>query len=167
MLRSKLFLFCAVLLVMSLGLSTAAYNWQRNLWANQETIRVQILPDQVATPKPNVTRAPIAEIQLPKAWDGKERVNILVMGIDEREGEKDPGYRTDTMIVLTVDPITKQAGLLSVPRDTWVNIPGFDFNRINVANQLGDAYDYPGGGPAWPRKLWRACSVSPSTTPSA
>jgi polyisoprenyl-teichoic acid--peptidoglycan teichoic acid transferase len=152
MLRSKLFLFCAALLTASLGLSAAAYNWQRNLWANQTTIMVEFPLDQVPTPKPNVTRAPIAEIQLPKVWDGKDRVNILVLGIDEREGEKDPGYRTDTMIVLTVDPVTKRAGLLSIPRDTWVNIPGFEFNRINVANQLGDAYDYPGGGPGLAQK---------------
>ncbi len=80
-------------------------------------------------------------------WEGTERVNILVMGIDERESEEGP-WRTDTMLVLTVDPLTKSAGLLSIPRDLWVPIPGYGEGRINTANYLGDAYDHPGGGPA-------------------
>ncbi len=80
-------------------------------------------------------------------WEGKERVNILVMGIDARPGEEGP-WRTDSMIVLTVDPVTKSAGMLSIPRDLWVPIPGYGEGRINTANYLGDAYDYPGGGPA-------------------
>ena len=90
---------------------------------------------------------------LPKAWNSKERVNILLMGIDQRDGEKDKGYRTDTMIVLTIDPISHEAGLLSVPRDTWVEIPDYDyFDRINTANTIGDTKDYPGGGSALARK---------------
>lgn len=80
-------------------------------------------------------------------WEGKERVNILVMGIDARPGEEGP-WRTDSMIILTVDPLTKSAGMLSIPRDLWVPIPGYGEGRINTANYLGDAYDYPGGGPA-------------------
>ncbi len=80
-------------------------------------------------------------------WEGTERVNILVMGIDERENEEGP-WRTDTMLILTIDPLTKSAGALSIPRDLWVPIPGYGEGRINTANYLGDAYDYPGGGPA-------------------
>jgi LCP family protein required for cell wall assembly len=147
--RSKLFLLCALLLGIGLGLSVATYNWQWNYWADQVTFAPDWVPP---TPRPNATRDPVSNLVLPKPWDGKERVNILVMGIDQRDGEKEPGYRTDTMIVVTVDPLARHAGILSVPRDTWVNIPGFEFNRINVANQFGDAYDYPGGGPALAKK---------------
>lgn len=77
------------------------------------------------------------------------------MGIDQRTGESERAYRTDTMIVFTLDPMTMEAGILSIPRDTWVPIPGnFDQPnyRINQANFLGDAYDYPGGGIALARK---------------
>jgi LCP family protein required for cell wall assembly len=84
-------------------------------------------------------------------WQGTERVNVLVLGVDERESEEGP-WRTDTMLVLTIDPLTKSAGMLSIPRDLWVPIPeygeGYIEDRINKANFLGDAYDYPGGGPA-------------------
>jgi LCP family protein required for cell wall assembly len=91
-------------------------------------------------------------VQLPEAWNGKERVNILLLGIDQRVGEKDPCYRTDTMIVFSLDPVTMQAGMLSIPRDIWVPIPGYNNNRINTANCIGDTQDYPGGGMALAEK---------------
>jgi LCP family protein required for cell wall assembly len=81
------------------------------------------------------------------SWEGRERVNILVMGVDERQNEEGP-WRTDTMLVLTIDPLAASAGMLSIPRDLWVPIPGYSEDRINHANFFGDAYDYPGGGPA-------------------
>ena len=80
-------------------------------------------------------------------WEGTERVNILVMGIDQREHEQGP-WRTDTMLLLTIDPVTVSGGMLSIPRDLWVPIPGYQEGRINTAHYLGEAYDYPGGGPA-------------------
>ena len=52
------------------------------------------------------------------------------------------------MMLITVDPLTLQAGMLSIPRDLWVEIPGFKHNRINTAYMLGEAYNLPGGGPA-------------------
>jgi LCP family protein required for cell wall assembly len=70
-----------------------------------------------------------------------------VLGIDEREQEEGP-WRTDTMMLLTLDPVTMQAGVLSIPRDLWVSILGYSEERINAAHFLGDAYDHPGGGPA-------------------
>lgn len=80
-------------------------------------------------------------------WEKKERVNILLLGIDQREGQYGP-WRTDTMIVLTIDPENNTAGMLSIPRDLWVSIPGYDENRINTAHYTGDLKEYPGGGPA-------------------
>lgn len=83
----------------------------------------------------------------PEIWDGTDRVNVLVMGIDEREHEQGP-WRTDTMLVLTIDPVSMTGGMLSIPRDLWVPIPGYEEDRINKAHFIGDLYDYPGGGPA-------------------
>jgi LCP family protein required for cell wall assembly len=51
-------------------------------------------------------------------------------------------------LLLTVDPINRTAGMLTIPRDLWVNIPGgFDYGRINTAYSLGESYELPGGGP--------------------
>lgn len=85
----------------------------------------------------------------PPPWDGAERVTLLFMGLDYRDwaaGEGPP--RTDTMILFTIDPINRTAGILSIPRDLWVNIPGTNnYGRINTAYQLGEAFELPGGGP--------------------
>ncbi|MHB8627699.1 MAG: LCP family protein [Aggregatilineales bacterium] len=75
------------------------------------------------------------------------RVTILVMGIDQRRGEKGP-FRTDTMLVLSIDPIRKTAAMLSVPRDIYMQIPGYAVDRINTAEGTGELNDYPGGGGA-------------------
>lgn len=84
---------------------------------------------------------------VPNAWDGSSRVNVLVMGLDARDWQASTDApRTDTMIVLTFDPVTKTAGMLSIPRDLWVEIPGFGHDKINNAYALGEGNRLPGGG---------------------
>lgn len=80
-------------------------------------------------------------------WQGTERVSILLLGIDQRCDEEGPAH-TDSMMVLTIDPVGKSANLLSLPRDLWVEIPDIGADRINQANYYGEAYEYPGGGAA-------------------
>lgn len=85
-------------------------------------------------------------IETQQRWSGRERVNILLLGIDVRCDEVGP-TRTDTMMVVTLDPVGLSAAALSLPRDLWVEIPGFGVDRINQAHYIGDIYEYPGGGP--------------------
>lgn len=76
------------------------------------------------------------------------RVNILVLGIDQRAGMTDPA-RTDTMLLFTLDRKAKTAGMLSINRDLWVKIPGGQREgKINTAHFLGEVERVPGGGPA-------------------
>lgn len=89
--------------------------------------------------------------QVLPTWTGASRITILLLGVDEREQEKGP-WRTDTMMLLTLDPATKLAGVLSIPRDLWVPIPGYSDGRINTAHFLGDLYKHTGGGPALARE---------------
>lgn len=100
-----------------------------------------------STPDPVLVQSSNEPEPLP--WDGASRVTVLVMGLDYRDwlaGEGPP--RTDTMILLTIDPVTKTAGMLSIPRDLWVNIPGgFGYERINTAYMLGESNKLPDGGP--------------------
>ena len=80
-------------------------------------------------------------------WDGNSRVNVLVMGMDARDAESDDIPRTDTMLLLSMDPESRTAGMLSIPRDLWVEIPGFDYSKINTAYRMGEVYNVPGRGP--------------------
>ncbi len=81
---------------------------------------------------------------------GKDRINILVMGLDRRPREGQSPSRSDTMFVLTIDPQTKTAGILGIPRDLYVDIPdgdgGYFEDRINTALVYGEVNDYKGGG---------------------
>lgn len=89
----------------------------------------------------------VPEVELPM-WDGASRINILFIGLDYRDYIANEGPpRTDTMILFTVDPQSKTAGMLSIPRDLWVNIPGFGYSRINTAYPSGEGAQLPGGGP--------------------
>jgi LCP family protein required for cell wall assembly len=103
---------------------------------------------------PGPTPPPLSESDLPSTqptltpWDGAGRVTVLLMGLDYRDwSQGSEASRSDTMILLSLDPLTHSAGILSVPRDTWVAIPGFTHAKINTAFYLGDAYKLPGGGP--------------------
>lgn len=102
-----------------------------------------------STPAASETQQPAA------APTSKERINILLLGIDQRESEAGQPTRTDTMILLTIDPVGKTMGLLTIPRDLWVPIPGLSKeieDRINTAHFYGDLYKYPGGGAALAKK---------------
>ena len=99
-----------------------------------------------------VPESPVAEIAAPEEslpdWDGSSRVTLLFIGVDERDWEVGAGApRSDTMMLFTIDPVSKTAGMLSIPRDLWVNIPGLGYSKINTAYAYGEARKLPGGGP--------------------
>ena len=101
---------------------------------------------------PGLNRLPGIDSGDPEAASIDERINILVMGLDRRVDEpKDSPTRTDTMFVASIDPYSKTAGVFSIPRDLWVEIPdgqgGYFQERINVAYEYGPIRKYPGGGP--------------------
>ena len=65
-------------------------------------------------------------------------VNILLMGSDEAPDRY--GHRTDTMIVISLDPSLKRVVMLSIPRDLYVYIPGWRVDRVNVASIFGGTH---------------------------
>ncbi len=73
----------------------------------------------------------------PPEWEGKERVNIVLLGGDARGLDEGQVARSDSMLVVSVDPVTKRAHQLSILRDTYTDIPGHHRNRINTAITLG------------------------------
>ena len=110
------------------------------------------MPGATRVPDAKVYTAPLQPKGGPTAppWDGNSRISILVMGLDYRDWQDNPDApsRTDSMMLFTIDPVNKTAGMLSIPRDMWVLIPGFDYAKINQAYFLGAANKVHGGGPA-------------------
>ena len=71
----------------------------------------------------------------PITFEKKEPFSVLVLGVDERQGDKG---RSDTMIVLTVNPDLKSTKMVSIPRDTYTEIVGKGFqDKINHAYAFG------------------------------
>ncbi len=112
-------------------------------------LETPVLVGDTKVPPPTATLEPPAVEETEYlTWDGASRINILFVGFRGGEpGQGDCPFCTDTLILLTVDPVTKTAGMLSIPRDMWVNIPGFGYSRINTAWTLGRGSRLPGGGP--------------------
>ena len=71
-----------------------------------------------------------------------DRINILLLGMGGAEHEGP--YLTDTIILASFKPSTKQLALLSIPRDLWVPIPGYGWGKINSANALGEVKEKDG-----------------------
>ncbi|MCX5750742.1 MAG: LCP family protein [Candidatus Saganbacteria bacterium] len=64
-----------------------------------------------------------------------EQVNLLVLGADDTVGVK----RSDTIMILRINPKEKKTELISIPRDTIVSIPGHGMDKINHAYAFGGA----------------------------
>lgn len=99
-----------------------------------------IAPPTLQVGMPTPTLFPTQE-----PWQGNDRVNILLMGIDRRPGEAFVS-RTDTIMVISVDPVKETIAMLSIPRDLYVVIPGRGRDRINTAFVYGSAGNNPEAG---------------------
>ncbi len=98
-------------------------------------------PTRTVTPTPAGTPTPT-----PDPTRLKRTENFLVLGADVRPGPW--MMHTDSIMLVAIDHQTQQVGILSVPRDLWVDVPGWGADRINSAYFLGDYTKYKGGGPA-------------------
>ncbi|MCX6048446.1 MAG: LCP family protein [Chloroflexi bacterium] len=110
--------------------------------ANQSQPKPNNNANPVAAPANAANNAPANQVAAPLL----PVINVLLLGTDERSDDPSPP-RTDTMILLTLDPNTQTAGMLSFPRDLWVPIPNLGItNKINTAYMFGEEHQYPGGG---------------------
>lgn len=114
--------------------------------ANTETDSAPAVVNEGTQDDTDTAVAPLFSGDALKPWAGEERVTFLLMGIDQRCEEEGPTH-TDSIMLLTVDPVSQSASLLSLPRDLWVSIPEVGVDRINQAFYFGEVYELPGGGP--------------------
>jgi LCP family protein required for cell wall assembly len=102
----------------------------------------QVALDDTRPLQKNANRPGFKELAL------DQTVYFLLTGLDLREWELDTGPGlTDTIIVAFLDTQRQNVGLISIPRDTWVDVPEYGYYKINQAYSLGEGYGYPGGGP--------------------
>lgn len=152
-------LYCFVVLVAALITGNRLYEWSRQriigssalaMLPNFEALVPQSLQSpEVADEETAVEDASVSGEQAPvdsAPSTTAHAINILLLGTDARPGEADVP-RTDTMILLSLDPQSKTVGMLSLPRDLWVPFPGLGYDyKINMAYPIGETQGYPGGG---------------------
>jgi polyisoprenyl-teichoic acid--peptidoglycan teichoic acid transferase len=138
--------------VLAFAYLTAQVVWNRPLnpleLAAAQVADVDLDMDQIAPPEvflmdegqPTPTLIPTSEFKT-------ERTNILLMGIDRRPGQAFIS-RTDSMMILSIDPQNETISILSLPRDLYVIIPGRGRDRINTAFVYGSTGNNPAGGAA-------------------
>lgn len=110
--------------------------------------RFYIIPSD-ATPIP--TPELPAAAPFPSSCDGPGRMNILLIGLDGFSADYNRAARSDSIMIVGVNFAAKNAQMLSIPRDLWVqlpNMPQVPEARINTAYHYGELYQVPGGGPA-------------------
>ncbi|MCZ7666297.1 MAG: LCP family protein [Chloroflexi bacterium] len=162
-----LLLLAGLLLVGVVGSSIWLFRIIREMTSAWEVTNPQfsvVEENQPAAPDSPNSPASIENVSNPKPielnadslqpWSGTERVTILLLGIDQRCDESGPTH-TDSMMLVTVDSMGLSAGVLSLPRDMWVEIPGFEVDRINQAHYYGEAYEYPAAARRWLWKRWK------------
>ncbi len=74
------------------------------------------------------------------------RVNILLAGYSVDDPNHQGASLTDSIMVVSINPQTKSADLISIPRDMWVNIPGFGYQKINAAYEDGQQEGFSQAG---------------------
>ncbi len=85
---------------------------------------------------------PVPTLEMPSGT-----TNILLLGTDsDPDGTTSATHRTDSIIIVSVNTTNQTASMVSIPRDLYVSIPGWQSSRINTAVSRGEAANYPGGG---------------------
>jgi len=94
---------------------------------------------------PVVATASATATPPPEVGPQTGRLNLLLLGVDERETWTEGPPRTDSMMLVSLDASAGTAVVISIPRDLWVNIPGFGQERVNIAYRVAELAE-PGTG---------------------
>ncbi len=141
--RLRIALFSAIgVIVLILALAGGSYLWfSKTVEPVNQRIN-ETHPDAVAALEeaPPTTLVPIKE--------SEQAIDIMLVGNDSRSDDPTSGGRSDTLMLVHVDPENDYLSILSIPRDMYVSIPGHGKNKINAA--------YAYGGPALSIKTIKA-----------
>ncbi|HWV25403.1 MAG TPA: LCP family protein [Thermomicrobiales bacterium] len=131
-----------VVLIVASPILWSGFRAYRNVQVDSaEHIQSAFVPRLNQEGTPELVAAPTDVSTL--GWSGDDRITILLLGVDKSVSG---ASRTDTIILVNIDPETKSASMLSIPRDLKVVIPGYGIDKINAAFALGDFNKVQGGG---------------------
>lgn len=103
-----------------------------------------VTPGSTQPPTATFTRIPGAPTAIVRDEPVYQLTNILLIGSDQRPGQGD--FRTDVLVLVSINHTTGTVNMLSLPRDLYVYIPSVGYDRINTAALWGETYNWEGGG---------------------
>lgn len=106
---------------------------------------VALVRQRLASFPPAEQEALLADVTTRLARRLQHTENILVLGADQRPGWE--AWRTDSIMVVAIDMPRQQVGVISIPRDLYVEVPDYGKERINAVDYIGEKIKAPGGGP--------------------
>lgn len=112
-------------------------------------LKPPVQPQSLLPPPPTGALSPLQpRIDVPAgpAFNWRDTENYLILGTDRRPGWT--SWRTDTVIIVGIDRSLNRAAVFSIPRDLYVEIPGYGWGRINQVDYMGEKNSGVGGGPA-------------------
>jgi len=122
-----LLIFKASILVTSDAEETDTQNWFQKMWSN-ENERLTSAPDKKIISKT------------------KDRINIVLLGMGGKRHEG--AYLTDTIILASLKPSTKEVAMISLPRDMHLPVANLGWRKINNINAFAEAREKGSGGGA-------------------
>jgi len=129
----------AMLLVLVILSGTGFYYYQANFAAPVGNIINQQAPLVKGDDNPNLTRGNTDILS-------GGRINILLLGSDDDQKFQGSYLLAQTDIVVTIDPTSHTVGMLSIPRDLYLNVPGFGMLKLDEAYAYGEKYLHNGVG---------------------
>lgn len=137
--RRRIWLYSALAIVILLGSVVAYYVYSFYSFADKIYVDpAATLSSTVSAPADGAAPAPTpVEVVAPPEWSRDERINILLLGGDSRGVKSNAKPRSDTMLLVSIDPVDKSTRLFSLLRDTYVDIPRHGSNRLNAAITMG------------------------------
>lgn len=110
--------------------------------ANPQPTRSQPVPTLAAAPDRQPTRSvtpsPQSTVESSLPTKLQQPITVLLIGVDKRS-DPNEGARSDTIILVRLNPATHRASMLSIPRDSVVLIPNVGYAKINAAYSQGYA----------------------------
>lgn len=129
----------AVLLVLLILTGSGVYYYEANFASPVSNIVGQSAPLIKGEDNPNVSRSNSDILS-------GGRINILLLGSDDDQKFQGNYLLAQTDIVVTIDPATRTVGMLSIPRDLYINVPGFGMLKLDEAYAYGEKYLHNGVG---------------------
>lgn len=104
-------------------------------------------PSETPTTTPTATTTPTIRPTPTPELPAAQPMTVLLLGLDARPGEG-MRARSDALMLVRIDPLRGDVGVLSMPRDLWLNIPGYGESKVNAAFYQGEIAQPNGGGMA-------------------